>query len=108
MYNSIKGGQTVPLKFRVFTLAGSEVTSTTGISVIVTKITCAPGPLDPELIPADPTGGTELRYTGGNFHFNWSTPKGANICYEVTVRTPDLASQMTLTGVEVDAYFKSK
>jgi hypothetical protein len=107
-YNSVKGGQTVPLKFRVFTLAGTELTATTGLSVIVDKVSCVAGPLDPALLPTDATGATELRYSGGNFIFNWAVPKGANNCYEVTVRSPDHATQMSYTGVLVDAFFKSK
>jgi hypothetical protein len=107
-YNSVKGGQTVPLKFRVFTLAGTELTATTGISVMVEKVSCVAGPLDPTPLPTDATGATELRYSGGNFIFNWAVPKAANSCYEVTVQSPDHATQMSYTGVSVDAFFKSK
>ena len=92
----------------MFTLGGAEVTDTTGINVIVTKISCLSGPLDPELLPTDATGGTVLRYAGGFFIFNWAVPKGANICYEVTVQTPDLASQMSMSGNPVDSFFRSK
>jgi hypothetical protein len=48
------------------------------------------------------TGGTSLRYdtTGGQFIFNWQTPKGANNCYKVTMTTQD--------GSALSAYFKTK
>jgi hypothetical protein len=48
------------------------------------------------------TGGTSLRYdtTGGQFIFNWQTPKKAGICYMVTMTTQD--------GSGLSAYFKAK
>jgi len=103
VWNSIKGGSTVPLKFNVF--AGSiEQKSTTAVqSLTAQPVACSTG-VNIEIDPTDltPTGGTSLRYdmTGGQFIFNWQTPKPANTCYKVTMTTLD--------GSSLSAYFKSK
>ncbi|HVD21087.1 MAG TPA: PxKF domain-containing protein, partial [Nitrososphaera sp.] len=58
-----------------------------------TKVTCDAGaPLDE--IEALATGGTALRYdaTGGQFIYNWQTPKQHGACYHVTVTTQDASS----------------
>jgi hypothetical protein len=46
------------------------------------------------------TGGTSLRYdsTGGQFIYNWQTPKKPNTCYNVTMTATD--------GSTLTAYFK--
>jgi YDG domain len=110
LYNMVKNGQTVPLKFRVFSLAGAEVTSTVGINTLVSKVNCSSGEVDPTLLPTDATGGTSLRYADGSFIFNWNVPKGASLCYKVLVQTEDLSTTMTITGVvgPVEAYFRTK
>jgi endonuclease G, mitochondrial len=90
VWNTVKGGSTVPLKFRVFAGA-TELTST---SVVVQPLTatqapCSGGPTDDiEILPA---GDTTLRYdtTAGQFIYNWKTPKKPGFCYVVTI---------TLTG----------
>jgi hypothetical protein len=109
-YNSVKNGQTVPLKFEVFTLGGTEITSTAGINVLYSSVACDTGIVDPALIDTVATGGTVLRYDGtsGQFIFNWTVPKGAGKCYQVTVQTVDHSTAMTLYNVGVEAYFRSK
>jgi len=102
IWNMVKGGSTVPLKFRVWS-GSSQVTTTAGMSVSYTKMaTCDAGSTG-DTIPADPTGGTVLRYdtTGTQFIFNWNVPSGPGKCYEATVTTSD---GQTLHG----GYFKSK
>ena len=97
-WNSVKGGQTVPLKFRVYSAeTGAEVTSTAGLTVRITKIQCTSGVLEADDI-APATGSTSLRYSDGQFIFNWAVPKGANICYEAYVQTADGATQMAGPG----------
>ncbi len=87
--NTVKGGSTVPLKFEVFAGA-TELTDTSVVKPVVSKVSCTSGSTAPveELAP---TGGTSLRYdtTGGQFIFNWQTPKQANTCWSVTVTTAD-------------------
>jgi hypothetical protein len=99
IHNLIKGGATVPLKFEVF--AGpTELTATSIITTFVTLIACVAGPTDD--IEQLATGATSLRYdtTGGQFIWNWQTPRSAGTCYRVTVKTAD--------GTSISADFKTK
>ncbi|HET9757245.1 MAG TPA: PxKF domain-containing protein [Candidatus Limnocylindrales bacterium] len=111
IYNSVKNGQTVPLKFRVFNLNGTEVTSTTGLNAWARNVACASGVVEPDLIPVASTADTGLRRTGDRFHFNWAVPKGALKCYQVLIQTVDGSTTMvgSLNGTPVqEAWFKSK
>jgi hypothetical protein len=110
-YNSVKNGQTVPLKFRVFNLDGTEVSSLVGLSAWSRTVTCATGDIDPTLLPIVSTADTGLRRTGDRFHFNWAVPKGAGRCYQIVVQTIDGSTTMvgSLRGSPVvEAYFKTK
>ena len=99
--NTVKGGSTVPLKFRVY--AGTtELTSTSVVSQFLQVTTgCASGTATDD-IEEYATGGTVLRYDtqGGQFIFNWQTPKGAGKCYDVILKTQD--------GSSITAHFKTK
>jgi len=100
VYNTVKGGSTVPLKFEVF--AGDELTNTSAISSFVpTKINCTSSIVE-DTIELTSTGGTALRYdsTAGQFIQNWQTPKTAGPCYKVTMTTQD--------GSTLTALFKLK
>ena len=103
VWNTVKGGSTVPLKFNVF--AGStEKTNTSAVkSLTAQAVACITG-LDSNIDATDltATGGTSLRYdtTGGQFIFNWQTAKPANNCYKATMTTQD--------GSYLSAYFKTK
>ncbi len=100
VYNTVKGGSTVPLKFELF--AGSELTDPASIKSLQSqKVTCSGATLE-DAIEAVATGGTSLRYdtTGGQFVYNWKTPTGAGTCYKVTVTAQD--------GSTISAYFKLK
>jgi hypothetical protein len=101
--NTIKGGQTVPLKFEVF--AGSnELTSTSAIKGFAAREqSCAAlQPVDSDAIEIFSTGGTSLRYdsTAGQFIQNWQTPKTTGKCYAATVTFQDLST--------ITAYFQTK
>jgi hypothetical protein len=103
VWNTVKSGSTVPLKFEVF--AGTtELTSTSVVSSFVpTPIVCPGGSSTSEEIEFLTTGGTTLRYdlTDGQFIQNWQTPKGkAGSCYKVTMTTQD--------GSSISALFKLK
>jgi len=88
--NSVKGGSTVPLKFRVFE-GTQQITNTAFVSGLKPVVTnCLTGvPIDD--IEELATGGTSLRYdtTGSQFIFNWQTPKKPGTCYDVTVQMVD-------------------
>ena len=101
VYNTVKGGSTVPLKFEIF--AGStELTDTAYVaSLATTQVTCTAG-AHVDAIETTATGGTVLRYdmTGGQFIYNWQTPKKPGNCYRVTMTTLD--------GSSLSALFKLK
>jgi hypothetical protein len=105
VWNTVKGGSTVPLKFNVF--AGAvEQTSTGIIGFSYYDISCTSsgtGIEDP--IEITTTGGTMLRYSGtpgvdGQYIQNWQTPSTPNKCYRVQMRTAD--------GTSLFAFFKMK
>ena len=101
VWNTVKGGSTVPLKFELF--AGStELTSTSAIQSFKTApVRCDSGTGD-SAIDILSTGGTILRYdsTGGQFIQNWKTPTGAGSCYSATMTSLD--------GSHITALFKIK
>ncbi len=105
VWNTVKGGSTVPLKFELFKGA-TELTSTSYIiqPLLAQKVSCLTGAAGTEdAIETLATGGTSLRYdsTGGQYIYNWKTPTGAGSCYKVTVSATDGSSTIT-------AYFKLK
>lgn len=110
VWNSVRGGQTVPLKFEIFNAAGTiEQTSLDVFGSDPTKafsakqVTCDVNAANVDDIEVVSTGGTSLRYdsTGGQYIQNWKTPTTANTCYKVWVATVD--------GTTVGpAYFKLK
>jgi hypothetical protein len=99
VWNGVKGGSTVPLKFEVF--AGTtELTSTSIVSALTKQVTCNAGAEDTVEVVA--TGSTSLRYdeTAGQFIYNWQSPKLPGKCYSVTLTTLD--------GSFITAFFKLK
>jgi dipeptidyl aminopeptidase/acylaminoacyl peptidase len=98
IFNSVKGGNTVPLKFEVFA-AEEELTDTAVVkSLTYAGISCdASAPTDE--IETLVSGGTSLRYdtTAGQFVYNWKTPKRTG-CLRLTLTTQDDSSLV--------AYFK--
>jgi len=100
VWNTIKGGSTVPLKFEVF--AANELTDVGVVNgFAVGKVSCL-GSGAEDAIEMVTTGGTSLRYDGtaGQFVQNWQTPKAAGTCYLVTMTTDD--------GSSISANFKLK
>lgn len=90
VWNTVKGGSTVPLKFEVFT--SQEQTSTAAIKSFTQRTVSCPGANAlADAIDVTTTGGTNLRYdaTGGQFIQNWQTPKKPGTCYTVTMTTQD-------------------
>jgi hypothetical protein len=102
--NVVKGGSTVPLKFNVYDCNNVERTSVNDIlyqSAQVGEYACGASTEVPlEDVPN--TGATALRYdtTGHQFIQNWKTPNTKGRCYVVRVTT--------ITGVYIEAYFKTK
>jgi YDG domain-containing protein/galactose oxidase-like protein len=101
VWNSIKGGSTVPLKFNIFA-NGVEKKAVTDIQgFAVAEVPCLSSGLTTD-VEFTTTGGTSLRYdtTGAQYIQNWQTPKPAGKCYQVRMTALD--------GSHLDAYFKSK
>ena len=103
VWNSVKGGSTVPLKFRVFQ-GTTELTdvATIGASFSTRQVACESGDPVDAIEELATTGGTSLRYdtTGSQFIQNWKTPKLPGTCYTATMTTAD--------GSELTAQFKLK
>ncbi len=101
VYNIVKGGSTVPLKFEIF----AGLTELTDI-IFVRSLTYAQTSCDMNVTTDDiettATGGTSLRYdvAMGQFIYNWKTPRSAGVCYRVTMTTIDNSTLV--------AYFKLK
>jgi hypothetical protein len=100
-WNTIKGGQTVPLKFNLYaTAGGAPITTVSSVqSITLASVPCGGGPED-ALGEAASTGGTTLRWDGVQFIQNWASPKGAGKCYRVTMTADD--------GSSLSAFFKTK
>lgn len=102
VWNTVKGGSTVPLKFEVF--AGpTEFTDTSVVGSFAVKgVACPVTGATTDDIELTTTGGTTLRYdaTAGQFIQNWQTPKKPGVCYSVTMTT--------LYGSSLSALFKLK
>jgi hypothetical protein len=101
VYNVVKNGSTVPLKFEIF--AGpTEITDVAQVkSLTYAQINCD-GTAPTDDIETTATGSTSLRYdsTSGQFIYNWKTPSTAGKCYRVTMTTQDLST--------IVAFFKLK
>jgi hypothetical protein len=100
VFNTVKGGSTVPLKFEVF--AASELTSTSVVKSFTQAVISCSGAVLVDDIEVTTTGGTSLRYdaTAGQFIQNWQTPRQPGACYRVTMTTQD--------GSFLQAFFKLK
>lgn len=105
VWNNIKGGSTVPLKFNLF--AGTtEKTSVSDVrGFTVTPVNCMAGVDISDDQSLMTTGGTSFRYSGtpgvdGQFIQNWATPSGAGKCYKVTM--------VALDNSTLSAFFKTK
>ena len=102
VWNAVKNGSTVPLKFRIYA-GGVEQTKVSAVkSLMYLQISCTALGASAADAPITTlaTGGTVLRYTDSQFIFNWKTPSGAGKCYRVTMTAAD--------GSTIQAYFKMK
>jgi hypothetical protein len=100
IWNTVKGGSTVPLKFEIF--ADSEITDVAAVTGFVSlQIGCDIDGAE-DTVEFVTSGKTSLRYdsTDGQFIQNWQTPKSAGKCFLVRMTTAD--------GSSLTAYFKLK
>jgi hypothetical protein len=101
VYNVVKGGSTVPLKFNV-QVNGVNQTDLALITKFTATITSCSSSAPVDDVEIVSTGGTTLRYdtTGAQFIQNWKTPTGAGTCYRATATLAD--------GDTITALFKLK
>ena len=103
VWNTVKNGSTVPLKWEMFA-ASTELTDVALVkSVTAALIACGTaGTEDAIEETVTTTGGTVLRYdtSGGQFIDNWKTPSQPSKCYRVTMTAVD--------GSSIWALFKLK
>ena len=102
MWNTVKGGSTVPLKFEVFAGRHRADEHERRRRLRRRRHPCPGSTALTDDIELTTTGGTSLRYdaTGGQFIQNWQTPKKPGVCYEVTMTAQD--------GSKISANFKLK
>lgn len=89
VFNTVKGGSTVPAKFEVF--AGTtELTDPQQMKFTHRGIAC-PTAATTDAIEVTVPASTAVRYdaTAGQFIYNWKTPVGAGKCYELTMTAAD-------------------
>ncbi|MDP9383208.1 MAG: PxKF domain-containing protein [Chloroflexota bacterium] len=92
VWNTAKGGSTIPLKFEVF-IDGVESTSTADIKGFTsTKLSSCTGTITETVEELATAGSSSLRYdtTDGQFIQNWKTPTvSTDTCYRVAMTTLD-------------------
>jgi hypothetical protein len=91
VWNTVKGGSSVPLKFEAFS-GTTELTTTTSVKSFTQRtVTCPSASAAADEIEIVTTGGTSLRYdtTAGHFMQNWQTPKKPGTCIQATVTLQD-------------------
>jgi PKD domain len=102
VWNTVKAGSTVPLKFECFD-GGTELTDPAVIIQPLTAqvVACISGAED-AVDGLTATGGTSLRYdaAAGQFVYNWQTPGASGVCYRVSVEAKG--------GSSLSAYFKTR
>ena len=103
VYNTVKAGSSVPLKFNVFGGAtGNELTSTSVVKSFTANAVNCQTSVGSDEVEVTTTGGTSLRYdtTGKQFIQNWQTPKTAGACLKTNINLVD--------GSTISALFKLK
>ncbi len=103
VWNTVKGGSTVPFKFEIF-VDSTELTNPADVSGFsAAPITCPSGSVTTDPIEVTATGATALRYDSiaGQFVYNWQTPKKPGNCYQVTMTTADGSSAVGVLPPEV-------
>jgi hypothetical protein len=91
VWNTVKNGSTVPLKFEIFAGAAELTTTSAVTSFTAVSTACPTAKAVVDEIEFVTTGGTVLRYdsTAGQYVQNWATPKKAGACVKVTMTTKD-------------------
>lgn len=104
VWNKVKGGATVPLKFKVY-VGGAKAKTTSVVASLTAQQVSCDATLSPIGSPMPITSakkGFRLKYRDGAFHQNWKTTKvvkakpvkgkkapAATVCQQVTLTTQD-------------------
>jgi hypothetical protein len=90
--NTVKGGATVPVKWKLQGEGGVAITDIQAVRATKAQsVQCGSIPGTEDVIEFTMTGGTALRYDfiGQQFIFNWQTPKLAGTCWRLDVTFTD-------------------
>jgi hypothetical protein len=90
IFNSVKSGATVPVKWRLLDAAGNYVSDTSAATEIK-YVSSACGGTEDAIEETVPTGGTGLRWDSiaQQFIYNWKTPSLPGKCLRLDIRFAD-------------------
>ncbi|WP_410554576.1 PxKF domain-containing protein [Arthrobacter globiformis] len=89
VWNTVKAGSTVPLKFTMFDDT-TEITDTAKVKSFSTAgVSCPGGGAQTDEIETVTTSPAGLVYQDGQFHQNWKSPKTPGKCLQVTITAQD-------------------
>ena len=102
VWNTVKGGSTVPLKFNLYAGALKKTNVADVLGFAIAPMECSESALVSD-VEFTTTGGTSLRYDGtaGQFIQNWQTPKMPGTCFAVQLTAKEASTTIV-------AYFKLK
>jgi hypothetical protein len=85
VWNTMKAGATVPMKFELF-YGPRELTDASLVASTVAQVSCPTSGVTTDDVE-ELTSLTGLRYdtTAGEFHLNWKSPSTRGSCWKVTV-----------------------
>ena len=87
VWNTVKGGSTVPVNFQVF-YGTTELTDPAVVkSMTVAQVGCPSAAVYDGIEELATTNTVGIRYSGGSFIANWKTPSLKNTCQRLTVTT---------------------
>ncbi len=94
IWNSVKGGSTVPLKFNVYSglVDQTSTSAVSGGTVYFRTVACVTGVVNSlDWTEISTSGSTSLRYdaTAGEFIQNWKAPKTPGVCYAAQMTAAD-------------------
>ncbi len=102
VWNKVKGGATVPLKFKVYVDGDKSRSAAVVASLTAQQVTCdaTAAPIGAPVPITSAKKGFQLKYRDGAFHQNWKTTKVAKakpakkapattVCQQVTLTTQD-------------------
>lgn len=90
VWNVVKGGQAVPLKWQVLDADGRPVTDVAVIASVASyPLSCTSG-LSEDAVETTVASSSPLRFDAatGRFHLNWKTPSAVG-CYRLVIRLTD-------------------